>query len=208
MRVSSNRRARGGRANSGGNRAGAGNNRRSGGSNRTYDSNGPDGKIRGTATQVYDKYVALGTDAQNSGDRIAAENYFQHAEHYFRIVAANTTPSRDRPTADNSENTSYDDNDNEDVQISRTGRSNDRSQDNDADSDDGDDTSSVDLSKVEQPDVDLSMTPELNEPNTADTEDETASKAKRKVSRTRTLRRRTSSRNTPDKEAEDATTGE
>ncbi len=55
---------------------------------RSYESNGPDVKIRGSALQVADKYAQLARDAQSSGDRVMAENYFQHAEHYYRIVAA------------------------------------------------------------------------------------------------------------------------
>lgn len=55
---------------------------------RTYESNGPDVKIRGTAQQVADKYATLARDAQSSGDRVMAENYLQHAEHYNRIIAA------------------------------------------------------------------------------------------------------------------------
>lgn len=55
---------------------------------RNYESNGPDVKIRGSAQQVADKYAALARDAQASGDRVMAENYLQHAEHYNRIIAA------------------------------------------------------------------------------------------------------------------------
>src|SRR5918911_4349617 len=55
---------------------------------RIYESNGPDVKIRGTANHVAEKYVQLARDAQASGDPVAAENYFQHAEHYFRLIAA------------------------------------------------------------------------------------------------------------------------
>jgi len=55
---------------------------------RSYESNGPDVKIRGTAQQVAEKYAALARDAQSSGDRVMAENYLQHAEHYNRIIAA------------------------------------------------------------------------------------------------------------------------
>jgi hypothetical protein len=54
--------------------------------NRALDSNGPDVRIRGTAQQIYDKYQALARDAQSSGDRVKAENYLQHAEHYFRVL--------------------------------------------------------------------------------------------------------------------------
>src|SRR5882757_7445037 len=55
---------------------------------RMYESNGPDVKIRGTATHVAEKYLQLARDAQTSGDPISAENYYQHAEHYFRMIAA------------------------------------------------------------------------------------------------------------------------
>jgi Domain of unknown function (DUF4167) len=55
---------------------------------RTYESNGPDVKIRGTAQHVADKYAQLARDAQASGDPVSAENYLQHAEHYYRLIAA------------------------------------------------------------------------------------------------------------------------
>src|ERR671926_705080 len=55
---------------------------------RAYESNGPDVKIRGTAQHVADKYSQLARDAQANGDPVAAENYLQHAEHYYRIIAA------------------------------------------------------------------------------------------------------------------------
>jgi Domain of unknown function (DUF4167) len=55
---------------------------------RSYESNGPDVKIRGSAQQVAEKYAALARDAQSAGDRVMAENYLQHAEHYNRIIAA------------------------------------------------------------------------------------------------------------------------
>ncbi len=53
---------------------------------QTFDSNGPEVRIRGNAYQVHEKYLTLARDATTSGDRIAAENFFQHAEHYFRIM--------------------------------------------------------------------------------------------------------------------------
>lgn len=53
---------------------------------QVFDSNGPDVRIRGTAHQVTEKYVALAKDAASSGDRILAESYLQHAEHYQRII--------------------------------------------------------------------------------------------------------------------------
>ncbi|WP_405023231.1 DUF4167 domain-containing protein [Mesorhizobium sp. BE184] len=56
--------------------------------NRNYESNGPDVKIRGSAQQIAEKYATLARDATSSGDRVMAENYLQHAEHYNRIIAA------------------------------------------------------------------------------------------------------------------------
>lgn len=94
-----NRRMRG-RNNSGGgnnsnnsnnnNNASSHNNNRRGPNplNRSYESNGPDVKIRGSAQQIAEKYTTLARDSQSSGDRVMAENYLQHAEHYNRIVAA------------------------------------------------------------------------------------------------------------------------
>ena len=55
---------------------------------RNYESNGPDVKIRGSAQQIAEKYTTLARDAHSSGDRVMAENYLQHAEHYNRIIAA------------------------------------------------------------------------------------------------------------------------
>jgi hypothetical protein len=54
---------------------------------RVFESNGPDVKIRGTPSHIAEKYLQLARDAQASGDPIGAENYFQHAEHYFRLIA-------------------------------------------------------------------------------------------------------------------------
>jgi len=70
-----------------------GNGKRHTGRTHSFESSGPDGKIRGTAQQVFDKYQALGRDAQSSGDRVAAEGFLQHAEHYFRIIAAEPRPN-------------------------------------------------------------------------------------------------------------------
>jgi hypothetical protein len=56
--------------------------------NHVFDSSGPDLRIRGTAQQLFEKYLQLGRDATGSGDRVMAESYFQYAEHYFRIVSA------------------------------------------------------------------------------------------------------------------------
>ncbi len=56
--------------------------------NHVFDSSGPDIRLRGTAQQLFEKYLQLGRDATGAGDRVMAEGYFQHAEHYFRILNA------------------------------------------------------------------------------------------------------------------------
>ena len=55
---------------------------------QVFDSSGPSVKIRGNAYQVFERYIALAREAASAGDRIAAENFYQHAEHYFRIMNA------------------------------------------------------------------------------------------------------------------------
>ena len=55
---------------------------------QTLDSNGPNIKTRGTARQIFERYVALGREVSTSGDRVDAENLYQHAEHYFRVMNA------------------------------------------------------------------------------------------------------------------------
>jgi len=57
-------------------------------SNRALDSNGPDVKVRGTASTIYEKYTTLARDAASSGNRVKAESYRQHAEHYLRVMNA------------------------------------------------------------------------------------------------------------------------
>jgi hypothetical protein len=79
--TNNNRRQRS-RGNNGGRNGHKGNQGRT----QVFDSNGPDVRIRGTAHQVYEKYVALAKDAASIGDIIVAENYSQHAEHYQRII--------------------------------------------------------------------------------------------------------------------------
>src|SRR6267378_3721797 len=68
--------------------------------NQTFDSNGPSIKIRGSAHQIFERYLALAREATSSGDRIAAENFYQHAEHYFRIDNARRESNQQgtRPT--------------------------------------------------------------------------------------------------------------
>lgn len=120
-------------------RQGANNPRRSRGRNnnrkqhiplrhQTFDSNGPDVRVRGNAYQVFEKYMALARDATASGDRINAESYYQHAEHYYRIINSENSSQpngagrggngngNNRPAgpADDQVNDDDDDNDNSD----------------------------------------------------------------------------------------------
>lgn len=64
---------------------------------QTFDSHGPEVRIRGNAPQVYEKYLSLARDATSSGDRVLAEGFFQFAEHYFRIMNDSTDPRRPSP---------------------------------------------------------------------------------------------------------------
>ena len=161
MRVSSNRRPRGGRVNSGNNRTGGNtarsgqnNNRRSNAGNRNYDSNGPDGKIRGTANQVYDKYVALATDAHTSGDHVSAENYFQHAEHYFRIIAANNLVQKERQPSEQATLPSDDEGVSQQVETKENPKQEKISKER-REEDNSDEAIVLDLSKTDQPAIDL-----------------------------------------------------
>tara|TARA_R110002020_G_scaffold198830_11_gene400190 strand:+ start:6285 stop:7061 length:777 start_codon:yes stop_codon:yes gene_type:complete len=120
-----------------------GNNPNNGGGNRkgqnplsrTYDSSGPDVKIRGTAQHVAEKYMNLARDAQSSGDRVMAENYLQHAEHYNRIILTaqaqmqerfqrdyNVSQNRDSQDQDGDDRDADDDNDNNNSQDQRGDR--------------------------------------------------------------------------------------
>jgi Domain of unknown function (DUF4167) len=56
---------------------------------QNFDSSGPSVKIRGNAYQVFERYIAMAREASSAGDRVAAENLYQHAEHYYRIMQAN-----------------------------------------------------------------------------------------------------------------------
>ena len=113
------------------------NNKPSNSLNRNYESNGPDVKIRGNAAHIAEKYTTLARDALSSGDRVVAENYLQHAEHYNRIVAA-ANAQRDEVNAANpmhNRNNSDDDMDDQpDISMDNSG-------DNDGD-DDGNDNES------------------------------------------------------------------
>lgn len=96
MRPVNNKRSRGGRSNNRRPHIMGGGGGGGGGGNRSFDSNGPDVKIRGTAAQIFDRYCQLARDANSSGDRVAAENFLQHAEHYYRIMLANGLVNQQR----------------------------------------------------------------------------------------------------------------
>ena len=65
---------------------------------QNFDNGGQDARVRGNAYQVLEKYLALARDAHSGGDRVAAENYLQHAEHYYRVInATGDQGGRDRP---------------------------------------------------------------------------------------------------------------
>jgi hypothetical protein len=92
---------------------------------RVFESNGPDIKIRGTASHVAEKYVQLARDARSSGDPVAAENYYQHAEHYFRLIAAAQEQFRQnqpQPRVDNETQPVAEDGDDEGESFSHFGQ--------------------------------------------------------------------------------------
>lgn len=76
---------------------------------RNYESNGPDVKVRGNAAHIAEKYLQLARDAQSSGDSVMAENYLQHAEHYFRIVSSAQQAMNGPRDGQSGEDTDFDD---------------------------------------------------------------------------------------------------
>ncbi len=76
---------------------------------QTFESNGPEVKVRGNAQQVVEKYLALARDATSIGDRVTAESYFQHAEHYYRVMTANGG-GEDRNAQGHQQNTQFEPN--------------------------------------------------------------------------------------------------
>lgn len=89
-------RGRGPNGGGGGGGGPGGKNRHMNSRSQVFDSNGPEGRIRGSAHQVMEKYLAMARDASSQGDRVAAENYYQHAEHYFRLINAHNQSSGQR----------------------------------------------------------------------------------------------------------------
>ena len=106
---------------------GRGGSRRSGtpSRNHTFDSNGPDIRIRGNAHQVHEKYINLAREASTNGEAVLAESYFQHAEHYYRILSAITDESNSEHNKNRSNQSSSGENNNAQQQtssVSKTGQ--------------------------------------------------------------------------------------
>jgi len=89
---------------------------------RTYESNGPDVKIRGTASHIAEKYQQLARDAQSSGDHVSSENYLQHAEHYLRIIAAAQAQNQQQNPNEQPRGRGDDSDDDDDGQSMQQGR--------------------------------------------------------------------------------------
>jgi len=127
------------------------NNNNSGGNvlNRVYDSAGPDGRVRGTPVQVIEKYQALAHDNSLAGDRVAMENFQQHAEHYIRLINEAQRQMAERREQMESQNQNQNRNSHEDSQNSNANRNphseNHQNRPKEA--------QKPDLSKVEQPDL-------------------------------------------------------
>lgn len=117
-------------------RARGSNRRGSPSKNTTFESNGPSVKIRGTAQQVQEKYIALARDASSAGDRILAEGYLQFAEHYYRVAsaAAEQQASRNKDRQQSGEDASKQADESADDAVANDGDT-----DAAADDDDGDD---------------------------------------------------------------------
>ena len=117
--------------------------------NRALESSGPEVKVRGPAAHIYERYLQLARDATSAGDRVMAENYMQHAEHYFRVLRS-MQPAN--PAPQNSD---------------RFGSDADSDDDSGADGDngesDGDEAS-------EQPDVDAQFTSQATDAQRGDGE--------------------------------------
>lgn len=118
--------------------------------NRVFDSSGPDGKVRGTPQQIVEKYQALARDAQLSGDRVAAEAFQQHAEHYLRLLADAMREQNQRREAHEAQQAQH-------AQRRDTQNNNSNSQTNTAQTSNGDNDANApvqnDLRNSEQPDV-------------------------------------------------------
>jgi hypothetical protein len=141
---------------------------------RNYESTGPDVKVRGNASHIAEKYTQLARDAQSSGDSVMAENYLQHAEHYYRIVmAAQPQPFRQ----DNGQQESDEDDYAEEADnrfASRTERPNINENDGDGS---GDRSPAPVEAQRNEPSRQRSSEPRVSEPRPAEPEAETRAPA-------------------------------
>ena len=112
--------------------------------NRVYDSAGPDGRVRGTPVQVIEKYQALAHDNSLAGDRVAMDNFQQHAEHYIRMInEVQRQAAERRELMDNQNRNNSDDNNTNNQRIGQQNQGDRRPQNG----------RPADLSQAEQPDV-------------------------------------------------------
>ena len=92
--------------------------------NQTFDSNGPNIKLRGSALQIFERYVGLAREATVADDRVAAENFYQHAEHYFRVNNASSESNQQgmppRPTTPSDVEMNASDASSSEVQVDRS----------------------------------------------------------------------------------------
>ena len=120
-----------------GNRGGGGGGRPNNGGgnpiNRVYESNGPDVKVRGSAQTIAEKYQQLARDAHSAGDRVLAESYHQHAEHYLRILAAAQAFNQQQASQQQQWRRSQEDGAEEDGEISEANEGEMQADDNDDD---------------------------------------------------------------------------
>ncbi|MGC9270336.1 DUF4167 domain-containing protein [Acidiphilium sp.] len=118
--------------------------------NHVFDSNGPEQRVRGTAQQLYDKYQQMGRDASSSGDRVTAEAYFQHAEHYFRIISAMNQAQGNQGQGNQGSN----------QQHNQNGHANGRRDDNQIESDDNDQANGLgDQPQIEPREIPIIVAP-------------------------------------------------
>lgn len=145
-----------GRSRGKGNRGGGGGKQQGHSPNRVYESAGPEGKVRGTPQQIIDKYLALARDAQLSGDRVASENFLQHAEHYARILIAVQEAQAERREQHQQnqqpQQNDFDDNDGDQPEPQRNQRRESRRNDADDDQPSSDGLGAIEAAQ-QQPDI-------------------------------------------------------
>jgi len=133
----------------------------------SFESNGPEVKVRGTAQQVLEKYQSLARDAYSSGDRVLAEGYLQHAEHYYRVMNSEAE-NKDRENNQNRDNNRNRQGHNNRDDNQRNAESGDSQESHDQKQSDGDDKKSAEDVKVVEITTSESKPDEVTESATAD----------------------------------------